>query len=181
MINSTIHCLVFLCASVSHFSQRCKRFQKLWIATECSCGGAARQKQNLDCEPAAADLCWTSFNLFRIVVLCYPAVFTARNPILPDAVVNLSQMYQHKPLKPGRNIRVLLLHPATKLDAPINCSLKEMSLDDVAARKEHYSALSYVRNGSGQGHSTVKFPVRKGDGRSARLLIYTDTPIQINS
>ena len=37
------------------------------------------------------------------------------------------------------------------------------------------------RNGSGQGHSTVKFPVRKGDGRSARLLIYTDTPIQINS
>jgi len=31
------------------------------------------------------------------------------------------------------------------------------------------------RNGSGQGHSTVKIPLRKGDGRSARLLIYTDT------
>jgi hypothetical protein len=37
------------------------------------------------------------------------------------------------------------------------------------------------RNGSGQGHFTVKIPVWKEDGRSARLLIYTDTPIQINS
>jgi hypothetical protein len=36
---------------------------------------------------------------------------------------------------------------------------------------------SRLRNGSGQGHSTVKIPVCKGDGRSAQLLIYTDTPI----
>jgi len=33
------------------------------------------------------------------------------------------------------------------------------------------------RNGSGQGHSTVKFPVRKGDGRSARLLILYSVPV----
>jgi hypothetical protein len=37
------------------------------------------------------------------------------------------------------------------------------------------------RNASGQGHSTVNFPVRNAGGRSARLSIYTDTPIQINS
>jgi len=34
-----------------------------------------------------------------------------------------------------------------------------------------------VRNASGQGHSTVNFPVRNAGGRSARLLIYTVTPI----
>jgi hypothetical protein len=28
-----------------------------------------------------------------------------------------------------------------------------------------------IRNASGQGHSTVNFPVRNADGRSARLLI----------
>jgi hypothetical protein len=33
------------------------------------------------------------------------------------------------------------------------------------------------RNASGQGHSTVNFPVRNAGGRSARLLIYTVTPI----
>ena len=33
------------------------------------------------------------------------------------------------------------------------------------------------RNGSGQGHSIVKFPVRKEGGWSARLLIYTKTLI----
>jgi hypothetical protein len=33
------------------------------------------------------------------------------------------------------------------------------------------------RNGSGQGHSIVKIPVRNEGGRSARLLIYTNTPI----
>jgi hypothetical protein len=37
------------------------------------------------------------------------------------------------------------------------------------------------RNASGQGYSIVNFPVRNAGGRSARLLIYTDTPIQINS
>jgi hypothetical protein len=40
---------------------------------------------------------------------------------------------------------------------------------------------SLPRNVSGQWHFTVKIPVRKECGRSARLLIYTDTPIQINS
>jgi hypothetical protein len=38
-----------------------------------------------------------------------------------------------------------------------------------------------TRNDSGQAHFTVKMPVRKEGGRSARLPIYTDTPIQINS
>jgi hypothetical protein len=33
------------------------------------------------------------------------------------------------------------------------------------------------RNASGQGHSTVKIPVRNEGGRSVRLLIYTETPI----
>jgi hypothetical protein len=33
------------------------------------------------------------------------------------------------------------------------------------------------RNASGQGHSTVNFPVRNEGGRCARLLIYTVTPI----
>jgi hypothetical protein len=33
------------------------------------------------------------------------------------------------------------------------------------------------RNDSGQAHFTVKMPVRKEGGRSARLLIYTDTPV----
>jgi hypothetical protein len=33
------------------------------------------------------------------------------------------------------------------------------------------------RDGSGQGHSIVKFPVRKEGGRSAWLLIYTKTPM----
>jgi hypothetical protein len=37
------------------------------------------------------------------------------------------------------------------------------------------------RNDSGQAHFTVKMPVRNEGGRSARLSIYTDTPIQINS
>jgi len=34
-----------------------------------------------------------------------------------------------------------------------------------------------LRNTSGQGHSTVNFPVRNEGGKSARLLIYTITPI----
>ena len=41
--------------------------------------------------------------------------------------------------------------------------------------------ISARRNGSGQAHSIVKIPVRNEGGRSARLLIYTDTPIQINN
>jgi hypothetical protein len=40
------------------------------------------------------------------------------------------------------------------------------------------SAIEEVsRNASGQGHSIVNFPVRNAGGRSARLSIYTDTPI----
>ena len=34
-----------------------------------------------------------------------------------------------------------------------------------------------IRNASGQGHSTVNFPVRNEGGRCARLLINTVTPI----
>jgi hypothetical protein len=37
------------------------------------------------------------------------------------------------------------------------------------------------RSGSGQAHFTVEMPVRKEASTSIRLLIYTNTPIQINS
>jgi hypothetical protein len=37
------------------------------------------------------------------------------------------------------------------------------------------------RSGSGQAHSIIKMPVRKEASMSIRLLIYTNTPIQINS
>jgi hypothetical protein len=40
--------------------------------------------------------------------------------------------------------------------------------------KSHFiagKAKGGVRNGSGQGHSTVNFPIRKEGGWSARLLI----------
>jgi hypothetical protein len=40
----------------------------------------------------------------------------------------------------------------------------------VAADLRQVGFRVYIRNGSGQGHSTVNFPVRNEGGRSVRLL-----------
>ncbi|KAE9362638.1 hypothetical protein N431DRAFT_524964 [Stipitochalara longipes BDJ] len=48
------------------------------------------------------------------------------------------------PLPSERHIRILVLHPAVRLDSPISCTLKEISLDAIRDKKHQYEALSYV-------------------------------------
>jgi hypothetical protein len=49
--------------------------------------------------------------------------------------------YSYQPLSPGKNIRVLILHPSQYLQDPIRCSLREITL---ARARWSYDALSYV-------------------------------------
>ena len=52
--------------------------------------------------------------------------------------------YQHKPFASESHIRILRLHPALNLRAPIRCNLQETSLQDIKDGRESYEALSYV-------------------------------------
>ena len=70
---------------------------------------------------------------------------------------------------------------ASRLRSPIIVRQKTSALSAFV----EYSVLRQIlvflfhttdRNDSGQAHFTVKMPVRKEGGRSARLPIYTDTP-----
>jgi len=56
----------------------------------------------------------------------------------------LSVKYQHKRLSKGKNIRVLTLDPAQKLDAPVHCSLREQCMEGLEPGAGQYEALSYV-------------------------------------
>jgi hypothetical protein len=58
-------------------------------------------------------------------------------PKLPRAIGN---QYQYKQLGSKRSIRVLTLNPASSLDAPLECTLSEASLDN----PPDYLALSYA-------------------------------------
>ncbi|KAH7161701.1 heterokaryon incompatibility protein-domain-containing protein, partial [Dactylonectria macrodidyma] len=51
---------------------------------------------------------------------------------------------QYYPLSGPRNIRVLVLEPASKLTQPIRCSFREISLDKAGAGAFRYEALSYT-------------------------------------
>ena len=61
--------------------------------------------------------------------------------------------YQHKPIASESQIRILRLHPALNLKAPIRCSLYETSLQDIRDGRESYEAISYVW---GSPHGTQK-------------------------
>ncbi|KAK5651074.1 hypothetical protein OQA88_13711 [Cercophora sp. LCS_1] len=52
--------------------------------------------------------------------------------------------YHHQPLLPGKHVRILLLYPNGDIDAPIHCSLLQMSLDRLAVNGPAYDAVSYV-------------------------------------
>lgn len=51
--------------------------------------------------------------------------------------------FQYHPLAGPRNIRILLLEPARKFDAPIQCSFQELNLAEISANDGQYEALSY--------------------------------------
>lgn len=53
-------------------------------------------------------------------------------------------MYKHKPLSPGRSIRILLLHPNRDHGAPIRINLQEATLPENKKECAPYEALSYV-------------------------------------
>lgn len=55
-----------------------------------------------------------------------------------------SATYKHKPLSAGKTIRVLDVHPSKKFDAPIQCSLRDISLEGDREPSNSYEALSYV-------------------------------------
>lgn len=55
--------------------------------------------------------------------------------------------YHHVPLEAARSIRVLELHPAPSISAPIRCSLKAVSLNNYPEWHAHYTALSYTWDG----------------------------------
>ena len=52
--------------------------------------------------------------------------------------------YEYLQLSPGRHIRVLDLHPALFFRAPIQCSIREISLEERPVKTQSYDALSYV-------------------------------------
>lgn len=57
--------------------------------------------------------------------------------------VKMDNCYQYSPLPGTRSIRILKLHPANDVDAPICCDLEEVSLDDSPS----YGAVSYAWDG----------------------------------
>jgi len=59
----------------------------------------------------------------------------------------MQENYRHIPLTEPRSIRVIHLEPASDLSAPIQCSLKAVSLNDYPEWHAHYIALSYTWGG----------------------------------
>jgi hypothetical protein len=57
--------------------------------------------------------------------------------------------------------------------APLNSTARKPS----QAPTLYKNPLLFLRNDSGQAHFTVKMPVRKEGGRSARLLILYSVPV----
>ncbi|KAI0403195.1 heterokaryon incompatibility protein-domain-containing protein [Xylaria palmicola] len=55
----------------------------------------------------------------------------------------MASLYEHRPLTLPNSIRVLTLKPAISWQAPIECSLDEIDLDNIT-RSSSYEALSYV-------------------------------------
>ncbi|KAJ2988780.1 hypothetical protein NUW58_g3798 [Xylaria curta] len=55
----------------------------------------------------------------------------------------MASLYEHKPLTLSNSIRVLTLEPAASLEAPVECSLDEVDLDNITCSSS-YEALSYV-------------------------------------
>ncbi|KAI1746404.1 heterokaryon incompatibility protein-domain-containing protein [Xylaria scruposa] len=51
--------------------------------------------------------------------------------------------YQHQPLTLPKSIRVVILEPAVSLEAPVQCTLDEVDLDNLVPTSS-YEALSYV-------------------------------------
>jgi hypothetical protein len=59
----------------------------------------------------------------------------------------MQENYRHVPITGPRSIRVIHLEPASDLSAPIQCSLKAVSLNDYPEWHAHYTALSYTWGG----------------------------------
>jgi hypothetical protein len=59
----------------------------------------------------------------------------------------MQENYRHVPITGPRSIRVIHLEPAPDLSAPIQCSLKAVSLNDYPEWHAHYTALSYTWGG----------------------------------
>jgi hypothetical protein len=56
----------------------------------------------------------------------------------------MAATYKHEALPPGDNIRILLLQPSLDFNSDIECSLRQISLEDVKFGHDYYDAMSYV-------------------------------------
>lgn len=72
-------------------------------------------------------------------MVCPSQLSTIVNVNMASSVSNL---YIHKRLSSNDSIRILHLHPAHRLNAPVHCELEEVCLD--AENQPKYDALSYV-------------------------------------
>jgi hypothetical protein len=68
---------------------------------------------------------------------------------------NVRKNHQHKPLLPGNQIRLIILYPAKHLNASINCSLLQTSLDNIVSETSPYEALSYTWGPETREHEIV--------------------------
>ena len=83
---------------------------------------------------------------------CYitPASWNQAFPLISihrtaqNATMTTSEKYKHQSLGQGKHIRVLILHPSRDFQAPVTCSLREISLEAKADKACFYDALSYV-------------------------------------
>jgi len=105
-----------------------------------------------------------NFDLLQASILSISPCHLCSTNILTLLVPFLLSMF-------ARPLTVLYNVTATAVSSAFLCPIY------IANQNNCFYGVIRQRNGSGQAHSTVKIPVRNEGGRSARLLIYTNTPI----